>query len=56
MSNLIRKAVSQNKIRLKSKRYDLDLSYITDQIIAMGFPSTGLESMYRNQVCVCVCV
>ena len=26
----------------------MDLSYITDRIIAMGFPSRGCESCYRN--------
>ena len=33
-------------------RYDLDLTYVTDRIIAMGFPSasSSLESMFRNSV------
>ena len=27
---------------------DLDLSYITDQLVAMGYPSLGIEACYRN--------
>lgn len=46
----LRGMVSKQKRRYQDGTYDLDLSYITDQIIAMGFPSEGAESMYRNKL------
>lgn len=27
---------------------NLDLSYISDQVIIMGFPAAGIASLYRN--------
>jgi len=33
--------VSKNKRRYKDDKYDLDLAYITDHLIAMGAPSQG---------------
>lgn len=48
MAKLIRGLVSKKKKRFVEDGYDLDLTYVTTRIIAMGFPSTGLESMYRN--------
>lgn len=46
----MRKLVSKNKRRFVWENYDLDLAYITDDIIAMGFPSENIESMYRNSL------
>ncbi|XP_065889598.1 uncharacterized protein [Dysidea avara] len=50
MAKNLRGMVSKQKKRYQDSSYDLDLSYITNQIIAMGFPSEGAESMYRNKL------
>eukprot|EP00668_Euglena_longa_P048314 GGOE01065382.1.p1 GENE.GGOE01065382.1~~GGOE01065382.1.p1 ORF type:complete len:392 (+),score=93.57 GGOE01065382.1:62-1237(+) len=44
----IRGAVSLKKRRFVKDSFDLDLTYITKSLIAMGFPSTGSEKYYRN--------
>jgi phosphatidylinositol-3,4,5-trisphosphate 3-phosphatase/dual-specificity protein phosphatase PTEN len=48
VTSLIRNVVSKNKKRFQQDGFDLDLSYITPQIVAMGYPSSGFESNYRN--------
>lgn len=50
VTNVARGLVSKKKIRYQQDGYDLDLAYITEKIIAMGFPveGDGLESKYRN--------
>lgn len=47
-SNFLRRLVSTNKIRINAGKYDLDLTYITNRVIACGFPADGFERMYRN--------
>ena len=48
--NAVKQLVSKKKRRFKEDGYDLDLSYVTDNIIAMGYPSESMESMYRNSL------
>ena len=50
ISNLIKHLVSKKKHRIYNDFFDLDLSYITEHTLAMGYPSTGCESIYRNSI------
>ena len=49
-ANLLKRLVSKQKRRYQDENFDLDMSYITDRVIAMGFPSVGCETVYRNSL------
>ncbi|KAF7820499.1 phosphatidylinositol 3,4,5-trisphosphate 3-phosphatase and protein-tyrosine-phosphatase PTEN1 [Senna tora] len=44
----IRKLVSKQRRRMLIAGYDLDMSYITDRLLAMSFPAERMRAMYRN--------
>ena len=50
MNTTLKKLVSKKKRRYKADGYNLDLSYVSDRIIAMGFPSESMESLFRNSL------
>ena len=49
-ANILKRLVSKQKRRLQDEKFDLDMSYITERVIAMGFPSIGCETIYRNSL------
>lgn len=46
----IRRLVSADRRRLEFGGYDLDLTYVNNRVIAMSWPSDGLEGLYRNNI------
>ena len=46
----VKAIVSRNRLRYTDADFNLDLSYITSRVIAMGYPGSGLNSLVRNNV------
>merc|ERR1719219_1868153 len=45
-----RQLISQNKRRYQQDGFDLDLTYVTNRVIATSFPSSGMWAYYRNPI------
>ena len=52
MASFARHLVSKKKRRFQQDGYDLDMVFITDKLVAMGFPAQGREAFYRNPLSV----
>ncbi|KAM6985377.1 putative tyrosine-protein phosphatase TPTE [Aplochiton taeniatus] len=50
LAKVTRRMVSENKRRYQKDGFDLDLTYVTEHVIAMSFPSSGKQSFYRNPI------
>lgn len=48
LQGAVRTLVSQDRTRTQHGELDLDMSYITDRIIAIALPSTGYATVLRN--------
>jgi phosphatidylinositol-3,4,5-trisphosphate 3-phosphatase and dual-specificity protein phosphatase PTEN len=48
--NWLREIVSGKRKRFQDDNYNLDITYITDRVLAMSFPAQGFESLYRNSI------
>lgn len=46
----LRAAVSGSRVRYMKDGYDMDLTYITPRLMAMGYPASGVEKTYRNDI------
>ena len=49
-ANFFKRKVSKKKRRIQTDDFDLDMSYITERVIGMGFPATGWQTVYRNSL------
>jgi phosphatidylinositol-3,4,5-trisphosphate 3-phosphatase/dual-specificity protein phosphatase PTEN len=51
MVSSLRKLVSGNRRRFNDEDFSLDLTYIIpNRLIAMSYPASGFESLYRNSI------
>ena len=48
---MIREKVSGKRNRLVAGRYNLDLTYVTNAVLAMSFPASSFkQKLYRNNI------
>ena len=50
MAATLKSIVSKKKCRYKEGKYDLDLTYISERIIAMGYPAEKVRKFVNNQL------
>lgn len=48
--DFLRELVGGPKNRFKEAGFNLDLTYISPRIVAMAFPASGIEKLYRNSI------
>ncbi|GMF43898.1 unnamed protein product [Phytophthora fragariaefolia] len=48
LANHLKHLVSKEKRRFSSDGFDLDLTYVTRKLVALGYPAEKIEGIYRN--------
>ena len=48
--SFVRKVVAGPKSKTQWNGVELDLTYITQRLIAMAYPASGFEKTYRNSI------
>ncbi|KAG2526804.1 hypothetical protein JM18_004154 [Phytophthora kernoviae] len=48
LTNRLKHLVSKEKRRFSADGFDLDLTYVTQRLVALGYPAEKIEGIYRN--------